>query len=447
MTDERIVILVPRRADGGVRDALWQWCAKRWRDQFPEWPIIEGESPDGPFNRSAAVNAAAAKAGEWTVALIIDSDTVSDPRAVRCAVETARRTGAMVVAHDERIMLTQRGTDEVLGGYTGSWRSRGFVEHVWYDSVSCAVATSRSLWDDVGGFDELFIGWGREDTAFRIACESVAGPMLRVSGECFHLWHPVAEETDAKHPLRVANERRHLRYVAARWDREAVRALATEGLGLPDTLIPRVMHRTVPERVDAAEEERWATLRALHPGWSFRTYREPVDPADWPLTGDLFDKCVTGAQKAGLIRLECLVRDGGVYVDADVVGVRSLEPLLHCPAFAGWEDDDCVPDAVLGAQAGHPAFVAALADARAMIEPTNRGSWESGPGVTTRVLPGRSDVLLLPPAAFYPAHYLERARLPKVLSDPSPATFLVHLYEHSWGTREEKARLRSKQRT
>lgn len=447
MSELRVAIAVPRRDDGGWRDKLWAFCRERWEREFPDWPIHEGASPDGPFNRAAACNAAVAAAGDdWDVVLIIDSDTVSDPRSVRSAIEVAASTGRMVVAHDERIMLTKEGARHAMSGSAGSWRGRSYVEKVWHDSVSCAVAVSRALWGAVGGFDELFVGWGREDTAFRIACEVHGGPMLRVAGECFHLWHPVAEEVAAKHPLRVANEARHQRYVEARWNGEAVRALQLEALNLPPTRIPRILHRTLPEAVDPEVEARWAHLQRLHPGWTFRTYREPLDPADWPLTGDLFNRCDSGAQKAGLVRLECLVRDGGVYVDADVVGVRSLEPLLHVPAFAGWEDDKVLPDAVLGAEAGHPAFVEMLDHARAKMMPTNQGAWESGPGVTTAVLPGRADVLCLGPEAFYPCHYLELARMADVLAAPPPSTFLVHLYEHSWGTPEEKARLRAKQR-
>src|SRR5690606_19679565 len=101
-------------------------------------------------------------------------------------------------------------------------------------------------------------------------------------------------------------------------------------------------------------------------------------------------KCQNGAQKAGLIRLEALVRDGGVYVDSDCEPFQTLEPFLRCEAFAGWEDDKVVPDAVLGARKGHPAFKLMLQKARASIE-GGGDAWLSGPGVSTEVLPGRPD--------------------------------------------------------
>ena len=180
MAAMRVVILVPRRADNGHRDRLWEFCRDRWETCFPEWPIIEGHHDDGPFNRSAAINTAAAEAGIWDVAVIIDSDVICNPEAVRSAVELACLSDLLTVAHDERVMLNQRGTTRVLDGYLGSWREKSMVERVWNDSVSCCIAVSRTLWDAAGPFDERFVGWGREDTAFRISCEVETGPIVKV---------------------------------------------------------------------------------------------------------------------------------------------------------------------------------------------------------------------------------------------------------------------------
>lgn len=440
-----VVVLVPRRPDGGHRDRLWEFCRARWERFHPEWRIVEGEHLDGPFNRSAAVNAAARAAGVWDVALIVDADVVPDPRSVEAAARVAAETGRMVVAHDERIMVSRRGTDKVLRGFSGSWRANQMVEKIWYDSVSCAVAVTADLFRDVRGFDERFVGWGREDTAFRIACEAFAGPMLRVAGETFHLWHPVSEGVAQNSPTRQANEKRHQAYVGARWDREKVLALLDEALDLPETTIPRILHRTVPAETSQEVERWWSRFGELHPGWELRTYREPIDPADWPLTGDLFARCQNGAQKAGLIRLECLVRDGGVYVDSDVEPFRSFEPLLRCEAFAAWEDETTVPDAVLGAKPDHPAFVEMIAKARSCVE-GGGDAWNSGPGVTTATLPNRPDVLVMPPGSFYPFHYLEKAKRAATSAAPPPFAFCAHQWHHSWGTPEQKRSIDRRQR-
>lgn len=438
-----VVILVPYRAGVGDRDRLWEFARTWWENDHPDWPIIEGHHNAGPFNRAAAINLAAEQADDWDVAVIIDADILCDPHAVRAAVEVAAATDAMVVAGDERVMLTKQGTQKILDGYRGNWRVRGIQERVYTDGCSCCVVISRKLWDQTGGFDPLFVGWGFEDIAYRVTCETLSEkPMIKLSSAMFHLHHLTSHENQSKSPLYQANSLRCDRYKEAHWNTERLQPLLDEARGivcaqpveLGPTRIPRILHRTVPAETSEQVENWWTHFQQLHPGWEFRTHREPLDPKEWPLTGDLWDRCANGAQKAGLIRLEALVTHGGVYVDSDVEPVTSLEPLLQLQAFAGWEDETTVPDAVLGAEPDHPVFVLALEKARAVLQ-GGGDAWASGPGVTTEVLPGRPDVLVLPPGAFYPHHYLQK-RDPK--ANGGPWVFARHHWHGSWLTSEQR---------
>lgn len=449
-----IVILVPRRAGVAERDRLWEFARTWWQNDQPDWPIVEGHHALGPFNRAQAINVAAAEADpDWDVALIIDADTLCDPHAARAAVDMAAATDQMVVAGDERIMLTRQGTAKIIAGtHQGSWRVRGTQDRVYTDSCSGAVAVSRKLWDSVGGFDPLFAGWGFEDIAFRIACETLSGkPMVKVSAAMYHLWHTTSHENNQRNDTYQANAARCERYKAAHRDPGALHVLLAEAAGvitaepaeLGPSRIPRIFHRTIPAETSDQVEHWWTHLQQLHPGWEFRTYREPIDPAEWPLTADLWARCQNGAQKAGLVRLEALVRDGGVYIDSDVEPVRSFEPLLQLQAFAAWEDQNVVPDAVLGAEPNHPAFVIALEKARAVIQ-GGGDAWHSGPGVTTEVLPGRGDVLVMPPGPFYPVHYLEKNKLGS--RNSAPWVFCEHKWAHSWGTPAQRRSIDSRQR-
>lgn len=447
----RTVILVPRRAGIEERDRLWAFAKTWWQNDHPDWELVEGYHDLGPFNRAAAINAAAAAAGEWDVAVIIDADVLCDPHTANAAADIAHATNALVLAGDERVMLSRQGTARILGGYRGNWLVKGAFERIYTDHCSCAIAVSRTLWDQVGGFDELFSGWGFEDCAFRASCETMSGkPMVKLSQKIWHLWHTTSHENNQRSPLYRANEARNERYKAAHMDRAATQVLLDEAAGhvapavaeLGATRIPRIFHRTVPADTSDEVEHWWTHLQQLHPGWEFRTYREPIDPADWPLTGDLWDRCQNGAQKAGLIRLEALITHGGVYVDSDVEPVRSLEPLLQLQAFAAWEDETTVPDAVLGAHPNHPAFGLALEKARAVIQ-GGGDAWHSGPGVTTETLPGRADVLTLPPGAFYPHSYLQKHA---AADTPGPWVFCRHQWHGSWLTPAQRRDIERRQR-
>lgn len=200
-------------------------------------------------------------------------------------------------------------------------------------------------------------------------------------------------------------------------------------------MIPRRIVRTVPAETTEDVERFWRHTVDLHPEWEMVTYRDPIDPALFPVTSSFWPLCKNGAQLAGLVRLEALL-DGGIYLDSDIELYRPLTPLLSCQAFAAWEDPGVVPDAVLGAEAGHRAIRECLALALERLQSdstdwrTGNGAWSTGPGVTTTVLVGRDDVLLLSPSSFYPIHYSNKEAIPHHRRDPW--NFGMHHWHASW---------------
>ena len=220
-TESPVAVLVPRRSDGGWRDRVWEFTRPRW--EALGWPIIEGHHDDGPFNRSAAVNAAAD--ADWSVAVIIDADVVVDVWQVQAAVDCAR-TGVPAIAYTRRTHMGRRTTERVLAGWPGDWSTgREFV--MGLEAVSSANVIARATWDAIGGFDESFVGWGWEDNAFIAATETMSGRNTeRIPGMCWHFWHPrKTERTNRRDPLQAANESRFRRYEAAYGDEGAMRAL------------------------------------------------------------------------------------------------------------------------------------------------------------------------------------------------------------------------------
>lgn len=419
----KVVILVPRRAGMADRDRLWAFCRTWWVNDFKDWEIHEGEGPEGPFCRSHAINEAAVKAGDWDVAVIIDSDVLLDPTAVRAAVDLAAATGGMTLAYHRRILLAKSSTERILNGNRGNWDLLDRETKARFDACSSAVVVTRQLWDDVGGFDERFIGWGWEDVAFRVACETVSGrPLVKIASTCWHLHHLVSSGNNRKEATFQANKELGDRYSAARFDGPAMTAV-TEGriTGWADKfqperierVIPRLIHRTVPEQTDAETERWWQTFLDLHPDWNCRTWRDPLDPEEFPETGDLWVKCKSGAQKAGLIRLELIWTHGGIYVDSDVECLRPLDPLLgHDTFVAGWEDAKTIPDAMFAAPPRHAVTSELLDAARRSVE-AGEDAWKSGPGVFTKILPTvsrRGDALILPPGTFYPYHWKNKEK-------------------------------------
>lgn len=222
----RVVALVPRRADGGPRDELWAWVRDRWPVAHPGVDVYEGHHDDGPFNRSAAINTAAAHAGEWDIAVIADADSFVSTEQLDAAVALAADTHRITFAFNRFHYLTESMTVRIMGGYTGSWR--GGIRFTMGDTCSSQVVVSRRLWDTVGGFDEGFVGWGMEDIGFSLACQALGAGMERIPGDVWHLYHPISPENDPNDPLFQANVARMERYKACNYNPRRMRALLDE---------------------------------------------------------------------------------------------------------------------------------------------------------------------------------------------------------------------------
>lgn len=209
-------------------------------------------------------------------------------------------------------------------------------------------------------------------------------------------------------------------------------------------MIPPILHRTVPMLTTPEVEAWWSHAFELLPGWDLRTWRDPLDPADFPLTAGHWWRCTSGAQMAGLVRLEVLWHHGGVYLDSDVELYRPLDSLLGADVFACWQDAKIVPDAVIGAAAEHPAILECIDLAIARLD---EGAHRSGPDVTTDVLHARSDVcLLLPPGSFYPYAHTERHRRSEDHQTSQPWAFGAHHWHASWVEHRHDSQTRRRRR-
>lgn len=216
-----VAVVVPRRADGGRRDELWAWCSDRWFVEHPTFRVVEGHHHGGPFNRSAAINAGVAAAGDFDVLVIADGDVHVAPDQLLAAIEVAERTGQVTFAHDEWRHLTREMSDRILAGHVGPWEPG--VDVSLPLTQSSMVVVPATLWRELGGADEGFVGWGGEDIALSIALRTLGGGCQRVAGPVWHLWHPGATDGDQD-----AWTGRLAHYAAVDGDPAALRALLDE---------------------------------------------------------------------------------------------------------------------------------------------------------------------------------------------------------------------------
>jgi hypothetical protein len=200
----KVVILAPHRSDGGRRDEIWKFVSA-WYSRNFDWPVIEAdEYPKSDVFSIARVRNKLANGCDWDVALMIDSDTIAEPSAIRDAVMRAyQHPRQMIMAGDVHMRMNQRSSDLILIG--GSWFPRpdgylpkdGANEHIYGEPSSGCFAISRRLWDATGGFVESMQGWGYEDIVFMTQCWVAGdGVAWMPDSTMLHFWHPRAEITD-----------------------------------------------------------------------------------------------------------------------------------------------------------------------------------------------------------------------------------------------------------
>jgi len=201
-------------------------------------------------------------------------------------------------------------------------------------------------------------------------------------------------------------------------------------------VIPPILIRTVPQVTEPVVEEWWSETVALHPDWECVTYRDPLPPDEWPITSRHWRRCTSGAQMAGLIRLEALWHRGGIYLDSDIQVLKPLDPLLATHLVAARQDSRTVPDAMIGSVRHHPAIAACIKWAIRLLP---FGAAASGPHVTTMMFTEYPGITILPPESFFP--YLWNEDIPPIDAlRASPGVYGVHHWAGSWVQTHQRSR-------
>ncbi|AQR63572.1 glycosyl transferase [Brevundimonas sp. LM2] len=122
---------------------------------------------------------------------------------------------------------------------------------------SLTFGTRRRTFDDVGGFDEAFTGYGAEDTDFGFRCRDAGLPLVFRSGPgSFHQHHAVHHPPLQHFDAIVANATRfHTRWKI--WPMEGwLKSFAERGLLRvgPDRLT--VLRQPMPSEIEAARQPR-----------------------------------------------------------------------------------------------------------------------------------------------------------------------------------------------
>lgn len=191
----------------------------------------------------------------------------------------------------------------------------------------------------------------------------------------------------------------------------------------------------------------WKEFQNIHSDWEFLTITT-LDQLTIPDNlKEILPIIKTKAGWSDVARILALHQYGGVYVDTDVMPLKSFDPLLEIQKpFLGKRSGKSFESAVIGSPANHPAFTDLIEQLPVWFDLhiNNSASVQTGPAFVSSVLFGRTDVEHLPMHYFYPYNgFMSPKRKDKeiMFSDKrnfNSEAYAAHFSNHKWGGNPNK---------
>lgn len=148
---------------------------------------------------------------------------------------------------------------------------------------------------------------------------------------------------------------------------------------------------------------------------------------------------------ADYIRLKVIYNNGGIYLDTDMIVLKSFNELLRNNCFLGAEDSEYINAAIIGATPGNN-FIKCCLDFYAELEFDNNNFLNlTIPKVLTKVIHGlgietnlfklkivNDSLTIYPHKYFYPFPYVDRLELLNYKKYVKEESYTVHLWAGSW---------------
>lgn len=189
-------------------------------------------------------------------------------------------------------------------------------------------------------------------------------------------------------------------------------------------------------------EKWWQEFKDIHPDYEFVTITDNTPITIPEHLKDIYKNAKTYAARADILRLVVLYDTGGIYIDTDVMPIKSFEPLTEfTDPFIGLRSKKSFETAVIGSPKGHQAIKDLLEKLPEWYElkKDHACSVLTGPGFVSAYWFGRKDIHHLPRLYFYPFNgFMGPKREEKyfIFSDKKrfpPQMYSAHLSNHIWG--------------
>lgn len=145
------------------------------------------------------------------VIVMVDADSYLNDVAAKSIDEgmelLKNNCAGIVYPYDGVDYLTEGYTRKLLDGGTINSKFCFHGVHIQRQTGLCNMYL-KSSWEKVRGFDEEFYEWGAEDDAFTYKIKRAVGPVMRMQGYIYHLFHPQVNTAPYMESMVYTNNRK-----------------------------------------------------------------------------------------------------------------------------------------------------------------------------------------------------------------------------------------------
>lgn len=206
-----IDVILPYRAANESRTLGLNVCLHAWdHATSPVRVLVGGDGAmSAPFNKARAVNRLVRSSNADKI-LLYGSDHLPPSDEKLADISAALEHFAWVGCFSRHATLTQRAVDRIWGVMQEDrWPQR--ITGADVDAVAPfalgVIAVRRDAWDEIGGLDERFHGWGGEDLAIRETLVALYGNHT-LNGTVYSTPHPAADRSHAQRNMTFVAEYR-----------------------------------------------------------------------------------------------------------------------------------------------------------------------------------------------------------------------------------------------
>lgn len=186
------MIIIWRDSGCEYRSKHFNFIKNYYQDYFN---IIVADSGHEEFNRADSRNIGVEKSTS-DVSIIMDADAFISIDQIIDAYKIAKEKDVLVRPFSRAVYLSESATKRFYDSPNTFIDNDGDYTYMSPDQLSVdnfggAFIIKKKLWEQVGGMDKNFIGWGGEDNAFLDSCHQKLGPSIKIAGNVYSLYHPV----------------------------------------------------------------------------------------------------------------------------------------------------------------------------------------------------------------------------------------------------------------